>query len=207
MQLTRRRIISVAMTLIEQDGAEAFSMARLATELGCGIMILYGFVPSRSELLDGVTDQVLTSMTAAQLPACGWEGQLRALATASRQVARTFPQCATLAFSRRPLVSGKAAPGKEGPGKAAPGKEGPGKAAPGKEGPGKMGPAALALTSLCEAGLTRADAARTVRALTAYVIGSARCEPSSDDADADFEFGLSMLISAVTALCPAAAGT
>lgn len=174
MQLTRRRIISVAMTLIEHDGVEAFSMARLATELGCSIMILYGYVPSRSDLLDGVTDQIFASLTAPGVQPSGWEGQVRALAAAIRQVARTFPQCATLAFGRRTPIPGSAA---------------------------------LALASLREAGLSEQGATRVVRTVTAYVVGSVRCESGSDDADAGFEFGLSMLIGAVAALCPAAVRT
>ncbi len=110
MQLTRRRIISVAMTLIERDGAEAFSMASLATELGCSVIVLYGHVWSRSELLDGVADKILAQVAAAGLPPCGWEDQVKGLADAMRQVARTSPRCATLAFGRRPLTPAAAAP-------------------------------------------------------------------------------------------------
>ena len=54
MQTTRKRIISAAIDLIERDGIEAFSMRRLAAELGCGLMSLYHHVPSRSSLLDGI---------------------------------------------------------------------------------------------------------------------------------------------------------
>ncbi len=188
MQLTRRRVISVATTLIERDGVGAFSMAKLATELGCSIMVLYGYVPSRSELLDGVADQVLARVAAPGVPPRHWEDQVRALAAAIRQVARTFPACATLAFSRQPLVPAAAEPGKAGPGKVASGK------------------AAPMVATLRDAGLSGPDATRMVRTLTAYVIGSVLCELGPADADADFEFGLGMLIRAAATLCPPATG-
>jgi AcrR family transcriptional regulator len=172
MQLTRKRIIATAMTLIEQDGAEAFSMGTLATELGSGVMALYGHVASRSDLLDSVADQILTSMTAAALPAGDWEDQVRALAAATRQVALTYPRCATLALSRPPLSSSQAAP------------------------------SAAALAALHDAGVSEQDAAQVARTLTVYVLGSALCEPGSVDADTAFEFGLGMLVGAVAALCP-----
>jgi AcrR family transcriptional regulator len=174
MRLTRKRIIVVAMALIERDGAEAFSMGRLATELGCSVMLLYGYVPSRSDLLDCVADQVLARVAAAEVPACSWEDQVRALAASIRQVAQASPRCATLAFGRRSVMSMAAAP---------------------------------VVGALRGAGLSGQDATAVAATLTAYVIGSALCEPARADADADFEFGLGMLIGSVAALCPAAAKT
>jgi AcrR family transcriptional regulator len=190
MQLTRRHIIAVATTLIERDGAEAFSMTALATELGCGVLALYGYIPSRSDVLDCVAGQILTRVAAALAPRPvagpsaaaeaqpdGWQDQIRALAAAMRQVARAFPRCATLAFVTQPEMPD---------------------------------PAAEAFVALRDAGLSGQDARQIVRTLTAYVIGSTLCELGADqreppDADADFEFGLGLLIRAAASHCPASA--
>ena len=68
MQLTRSRIITKAIELIEADGVEAVSMHRLATELGCSVMCLYHHVPSKCALLDGVADQVMSGIEVTPMP-------------------------------------------------------------------------------------------------------------------------------------------
>jgi AcrR family transcriptional regulator len=54
--LTRERIAATALELLDREGLAAFSMRRLADELGVGTMTLYGYFRSRHELLDAVTD-------------------------------------------------------------------------------------------------------------------------------------------------------
>jgi AcrR family transcriptional regulator len=102
MQLTRKRIIAAAMELIERDGAEAVSMRRLAAELGCGVMSLYNQVQSTSALLDGVADAVMSGIGLAVPPGAGWQQQLRAQARAFRHVAMAHPRCAMIVVSRPP---------------------------------------------------------------------------------------------------------
>ena len=43
-------------------------MRRLATELGCGVMSLYSHVPSKSALLDGVADTVMSGIETTSVP-------------------------------------------------------------------------------------------------------------------------------------------
>jgi AcrR family transcriptional regulator len=48
MQLTRERIITTAVELIEREGVDAVSMRRIAAQLGSGVMSLYNHVPSKA---------------------------------------------------------------------------------------------------------------------------------------------------------------
>jgi AcrR family transcriptional regulator len=206
MQLTRSRIITAAIKLIEADGVEAISMYRLATELGCSVMCLYHHVPSKCALLDGVADEVMSAIELTSMPHGRWDERLHAQAIAFRKVARTYPRCAMAAASRRPTSARI------------------------------LRPAENALAVLADAGFGGQDAARIVRAFLAYTIGSivrevgvaprltdgedaitARpslrqsefpqitqlsAELRTGDPEADFEFGLALLLQAVAARAP-----
>jgi AcrR family transcriptional regulator len=49
--LSRERIVAAAIELVEAEGLNALSMARLAERLGCGTMSLYRHVANKDELL------------------------------------------------------------------------------------------------------------------------------------------------------------
>jgi AcrR family transcriptional regulator len=200
MQLTRKRVIATAIELIEHDGVEAASMARLATELGCGVLLLYGLVPSKADLLDGVADEIVSGIVMATAPDVGWQDQVRALAWAFRQLARVLPQCAVVALTR-PVVPASAVRLARGP-----------------------------LSSMRDAGFAGQEAMRIMRVVATYVKGAALTEARlapvvgtggagdgvtkgfrlaedfqlglEDDSrlglDEDFELGLDLLIRAVT---------
>ena len=57
--LSRQRILRAAVALADGTGAEAFSMRRLAQELGVVPMALYKHVANKDELLDGMVDVVV----------------------------------------------------------------------------------------------------------------------------------------------------
>lgn len=199
MQLTRSRIIAKAIELIEADGVESVSMHRLATELGCSVMCLYHHVPSKCALLDGVAGQVMSAIEVTPMPDAAWEERLGAQVRAFRKVARTYPRCAMAAVSRRPASARS------------------------------LRPAEDALSALRDAGFGAEDAVGIVRAVLAYTVGSIAREvgvPGGDggisarpplraaefpqitqlsaelrasDPEADFEFGLALLLQAVAA--------
>jgi AcrR family transcriptional regulator len=100
MQLTRERIVAAAVELIEREGVDAVSMRRLAAELGSGVMSLYNHVPSKDALLDGVAEQVMSGIDFSSEPGAGWEDQVRAQARAFRQIARAHPRCTMVVVSR-----------------------------------------------------------------------------------------------------------
>ena len=214
MQLTRERIVTAAVDLIEQAGVEAVSMRRIAAELGCGVMSLYNYVPSKSALLDEVADRVMSGIDFSSVPGASWDDQVRAQARAFRQIARAHPRCTMLVVGR-PTTS-----------------------------PAGLRPIEHALCTLREAGFGGTEAVQIVRAFVAYIIGSllrevgispslsltdgaadqSPAEPppppltaragfpqvtylaaelTHKDHDADFEFGLELLVHAIAALRPA----
>lgn len=100
MQLTRERIVAAAIELIEREGVDAVSMRRIAAELGSGVMSLYNHVPSKDALLDGVAEQVMSGIDFSSEPGASWEDQVRAQARAFRQIARAHPRCTMVVVSR-----------------------------------------------------------------------------------------------------------
>jgi AcrR family transcriptional regulator len=201
MQLSRKRIISTAIGLIEAEGVEAASMQRLATELGCGLISLYNHVPSRDVLLAGVAEEVMSGIAWTYPPEASPQDHVRALARAFRQVARAHPRCVMLALSRRDVPASIART------------------------------AEAALAALREAGFTGPDAVRAVRMFAACVLGllawevgfgpglthggdgaTRRLHPAefpqltelhselrASDVDGDFEFAAELLSRAVAA--------
>jgi AcrR family transcriptional regulator len=213
VQLSRKRVIAVAMDVIEREGIEALSMHRLATVLGCSVVSLYYYVPSKAALLDGVADAVMSSI---ELPPAGvpaseatcWPQQIRAQAMTFREIARQRPRCALAVVSRRPSSTAT------------------------------LRPVESALATLSDAGFSHRESVRIIRALIAYVIGSVlgesgvaadldaddgevrrprlrprefphlaalAAEGAARNPDADFEFGLDLLLSSVATMRPARA--
>jgi AcrR family transcriptional regulator len=199
MQLTRSRVIAKAIELIEADSVETISMYRLATELGCSVMCLYHHVPSKRALLDGVADQVMSAIEVTPMPRGSWEERLEAQVRAFRTVARAYPRCVMAAVSRR-RASARI-----------------------------LRPAESALSVLADAGFGAQDAVRIMRAVLAYTMGSivpeagvagsengisARtslraaefpqithlsAELQASDPEADFEFGLGLILHGIAA--------
>ncbi len=98
--LTRDRIIAAAVDVIERDGVTAISMRKVASELGYAVMSLYNHVPSKDALLDGVVEYVLTGIVLKVEPDASWQDQVRAQARALRQIANAYPRCTMIVVSR-----------------------------------------------------------------------------------------------------------
>ncbi len=210
MPPSRSRIIGAAMDLIERDGLHAVTMQRLATALGCGVVALYSHVPSIQALLDGVADAVMSGTGVAPASAASWEDQLVAQARALREAARAHPRCAALAASRPPSSAVRLHPLEHA------------LAALRSAGLGKQDSvrvvrafAAYAVGSLLReadamAGLAGPESAvisRRLRKTEFPQVTDLAAELTRQDPDADFEFGLRLLVHATTALLPAARQT
>jgi len=201
MQLSRKRIFATAAELIEADGVEAISMQRLATELGCGLISLYNHVPSRSALLAGVADEVMSGIAWTSPPDAHSQDLMRALVRAFRQIAGAYPRCAMLVLSRRDIPASLARPTE------------------------------TALAGLREAGFSGPESVRIVRAFAVYLLGllawevglapgltggddgtARRPSPAefprlaelhsdlrASDMDCDLEFGFELLTRSITA--------
>jgi len=106
--LSRERILAAALGLVEQQGVEALSMRKLATELGVEAMSLYNHVANKDAVLDGITEVVLSRMDVPP-PTSDWRHDARALGAAFRRVALAHPRTAPLSLTRQ-LQSGPALP-------------------------------------------------------------------------------------------------
>ena len=91
--LSRTRIIDAALAYVDANCLADLSMRRLGGELGVEAMSLYRYFPSKAALLDGIVCRVLTDL---ELPAPGdgdeWESRARAFALSFRRIAREHPR-------------------------------------------------------------------------------------------------------------------
>src|SRR5580658_7425809 len=74
---TREQVLETALTVIDRDGPELFSMRRIADELGMGAMTLYGYVRNKEEVIEGVTALAFAELQHGTPSDAGWEVQLR----------------------------------------------------------------------------------------------------------------------------------
>jgi AcrR family transcriptional regulator len=200
VQLTRETIIHAAVELIERDGEAAISMRRIAAELRYGVMSLYNHVPSKEALLDAVAEHVMTGYDFAPDAALDWREQARALVRSFRALARHYPRCLNVVITRQLNTTAG------------------------------LQPLEAALATARSAGFDGETSVRIMRTFVAYALGGLINEARLNayqpdladsvqvdaerfpniaelgwslthaDHDKDFEFGLELLISAVSAL-------
>jgi AcrR family transcriptional regulator len=103
--LNSERIVRAAVEIIERDGIDALSMRRVAGELGVATMSLYNHVENKSALLDAVAESVMSDMRFATDPELDWRDQARHLARTFRDIARRFPRSVTVVISRQPRTT------------------------------------------------------------------------------------------------------
>src|SRR5262245_63179801 len=58
--LTRERIVDAALGLMDAEGLEAVTMRRIGRELGVEAMSLYNHVEDKDDILNQVTERVMT---------------------------------------------------------------------------------------------------------------------------------------------------
>ncbi|WP_084338638.1 TetR/AcrR family transcriptional regulator [Actinomadura oligospora] len=200
--LTRDRIVRAAIALIEEDGADALSMRRVATALDVAVMSLYNHVPNKKALLEGIAEHVANRIDLADDPSAPWPDRARALVRAHRKMAHDFPRSLTVVLTHK------------------------------VDTPAGLRPAERALAVAAAAGFDGPTSVRAMRALLAYAVGTqmrevriaetfahlgtppgdafARLDPDEfphvialasemgdNDPEADFEFGLDLLITAL----------
>ena len=99
--LNREAIAAAALEMLDRDGLDAFSMRRLADELGVGTMTLYGYFRKKEELLDAVVD---VSVTDGGLTAEGtWRERATALARGMRVYLERHPALVQIRL-RQPMT-------------------------------------------------------------------------------------------------------
>ncbi len=100
--LTRERILQAGLRLIDQQRLEALSKRKLAQELGVDPMSLYRHFENKDALLDGVAELLWDEV---ELPGeeVGWQEMLRAVASSLRALAHAHPHAYALLLNRQIL--------------------------------------------------------------------------------------------------------
>jgi AcrR family transcriptional regulator len=102
-QLTRQRVLAVAVQLADRDGADSISMRRLAQELDVEAMSLYTHVRNKDDLFDGMVDAVVGEIPTS-VDGEDWKRQLRGMVLTARGVMLRHPWAAR-------TIQTRAAPG------------------------------------------------------------------------------------------------
>lgn len=100
--LNRARIVEVALQIIDEEGTEAVSMRRIATELGTGAASLYAYVSGKDEVLALAHDEVISGIDAPALEGKDWQGMVRGWAQQAYRIYSAHQDIARLSFAEIP---------------------------------------------------------------------------------------------------------
>jgi len=98
--LSRERILREALALVDEEGLEAVSMRKLARRLGVDPMSLYNHVDGKDALLDGVAEVLLAAIP-APVPGGGLRETMSGLAHGFRDAMLGHPRAAPLVLTRQ----------------------------------------------------------------------------------------------------------
>lgn len=112
--VTRDEVLNAALTIIDEGGAEALSMRKLATALGIEAMSLYHHFPDKDAILNGVVERVFGEMHMTEPFPEDWMSMAEEMMVAFRRVLLEHPNAIAL-MARRPLNTGVSADFVEAP--------------------------------------------------------------------------------------------
>ncbi len=100
--LSRELVLARAIEVGDQEGLEAASFRRLASDMNVTPMALYRYVRDKDDLLDAMSDMIVGQVDLASVAGApgGWEGKLRVLLDAFRHLLQAHPVAIPL-FTRR----------------------------------------------------------------------------------------------------------
>jgi AcrR family transcriptional regulator len=141
--LTRERILRTALRIMDLEGLDAITMRRIGRELGVEAMSLYNHVEDKEDILEGISELVLSEFEFPE-PVEDWEESVRRGARAWRSLLLAHPNvCTLLSERRKPIAS-----------------------------PEALRPIEYALDVLHRAGLTEKETVQAFRLFGGYVMGS-----------------------------------
>jgi AcrR family transcriptional regulator len=98
--LDRERVLSGAIAVADAGGVRALTIRSLATELGVKPMSVYYYFANKGEILDGIVDVVFSEIDLP--PGDGdWQSEIRRRATSARKVLARHPWVIVLLESRK----------------------------------------------------------------------------------------------------------
>jgi AcrR family transcriptional regulator len=101
--LSREAILQAAIDVLDEEGADALSMRRVAEKLGAGAASLYWHVPSKAALIDLILDRVGEELELPPPDPSRWQEQIKELARNMRAVLTRHRDLARLSLGRVPV--------------------------------------------------------------------------------------------------------
>src|SRR3954451_1834385 len=101
--LSRDAIVNAAIEVLDEEGAEALSMRRVAEKLGAGAASLYWHVPSKAALIDLILDRVGAELELPEPDPSRWQEQLKEVMRSIRAVLARHRDLARLSLGRVPV--------------------------------------------------------------------------------------------------------
>jgi AcrR family transcriptional regulator len=109
--LTRARIVSTALALVDRDGLGALSMRRLGTELGVDPMAVYYHIPNKEALCDAIVEAVMADIDlAVDRPDDPPEARILVAARAYRDTLLAHRNALPIILERGPATPGALRP-------------------------------------------------------------------------------------------------
>lgn len=99
-------VVGRAVAIADAGGLATVTMRGLAQDLGISPMALYGYVPTKAELLDLMLDDRLAALPSAPYGRLGWRRRLTRVAHERRDLHAAHPWTAELLTGRPPLGPG-----------------------------------------------------------------------------------------------------
>lgn len=101
--ISREAIVGAAVRLLDAEGLDAFSMRRVADELGTGAASLYWHVGSKDGLLDLVLDHVIGEQRVPDPDPERWPEQIKELARRQREICLRHRWIVEVSIGRIPM--------------------------------------------------------------------------------------------------------
>jgi TetR/AcrR family tetracycline transcriptional repressor len=171
--LNPQLVLDAAIRHLDEVGLDAFSVRRVADDLGVRIGALYWHYKNRQALVDAIAARILEPLTAMEPSADAWDVHLREFARAYREALLSRTDGAR-------VITAIAEPGPTG-----------------------RAFMAIPVETLRRAGLPAADAAVAADALTSYVNGftieeqNRKLGQPKPDRDWCFDLGLTLLLDGI----------
>jgi AcrR family transcriptional regulator len=100
-------VLAAALRVIDAVPPNAFTMRRVADELGMGVMTLYGYVRSKEEILEGLVALLMSDAHRhAMTTTPTWDERLRAEMRDLHAVGRRHPNLVTLVLGQNSSTPG-----------------------------------------------------------------------------------------------------
>jgi AcrR family transcriptional regulator len=132
--------------LIDSEGSEAFTMRRLADEMGIGVMTLYGYAASKEEIVEGAALLAMRDLHEDPGAGAAWDAHVRSAVHDLHEVCRRHPNLVTMVLEQSTPA------------------------------PGLFRTREQILAALHDGGFDDAQALRAMGVLTGYVLGFASAQ-------------------------------